>query len=118
LGGTAYVVCGGAPRSGSYPHFACEHVDNPVILAGMKLFMEGSIGMIENASFKDAKTGETVPYFKIYVQNENNETIALGSRENFEQYKGKDCVFELEPRADFNKPSLFRLKILACRIAG
>jgi len=77
-----------------------------------KIYIEGTIKLVEDSSFKDAETKEKVPYFTNYIQDTEGGVVKLGSRENYEQWKDTRVVVVAEMKPDFNKPSLYRLKIL------
>jgi len=78
----------------------------------MPLYLEADIKIVENASFKDAQTGNTVPYYKVYLQDENGKMLSIGTREDVNDTVGKNCVVTSSAKPDFNKPNLFRLSIV------
>lgn len=75
------------------------------------IYIEGKIKMVEDTSFKDAKTGQTVPYFTNYLQGSDGKLLKLGSRQDFGSMADKAVLVTAELRPDFNKPSLYRLSI-------
>lgn len=78
----------------------------------MKAFVEGNLRIVENSTFKDAKTGSDVPYFTNYIQDEGGQMIKIGSKDNHTDMVGRDCVFVVQIREDFEHKKLFRLKLL------
>jgi len=84
----------------------------------MKAYIEGTLKIVENASFKDAKTQENVPYFVNYIQDEDGKLSKIGSKSDYSALVGRDAVFTVEVRSDFNKPNLFRLSVSNVKQAG
>jgi len=84
----------------------------------MKAYIEGNLRIVENSSFKDAKTQESVPYFTNYVQDDEGKLSKIGSKQDYTAMVGRDCVFTVEVRSDYNKPNLFRLSIASVKNAG
>jgi len=77
----------------------------------MKAYIEGKVSLVEDASFKDAQTGQKVPYFAVYIQDDEKKVLKLGSRTDLSDHVGKEAVLTVGVRSDFNKPSLYRLTI-------
>jgi len=82
------------------------------IIFFMKAYIEGNLRICENASFKDAKTGEKVPYYVFYIQDEDGQLSKIGCRDDHSDLVGRDAVFTVTVKPDFNKPNLFRLSVI------
>jgi len=78
----------------------------------MKAFIEGTLKMVEDASFKDKATGSLVPYFVSYIQDDESKLLKVGSRENHTPMVGRDCVFVIGMKPDYEKPNLYKLSLL------
>jgi len=77
----------------------------------MKAFIEGNLRIVENAAFKDSKTGETVPFWYNHIQDGEGKLIKIGSRDNHTDLVGRDCVIAVEVKPDFENQKLFRLSV-------
>lgn len=83
----------------------------------MKAFIEGAIKLIEKNSFKDAKTGDPVEYFKYSIQDDEQGVLHINSKQDFSKMLDEQAVFTLDVAADYNSPSKFRVKILDVKAA-
>jgi len=77
----------------------------------MPAFIEGVLRIVENATFKDMKTGSDVPYFKNYIQDADGKMLTLGSRDNHTDMVGREAVFTIEIREAFGDAKGHRVSL-------
>jgi len=78
----------------------------------MKAYIEGTLRIVENSTFKDSKTGSDVPYFTNYIQDESGQLTKVGSRDNHTDMVGREAVFTVEVKPDFQNNRLFRITLI------
>jgi len=77
----------------------------------MPIYIRGLIKIVENAAFKNATTGEQVPYFVHYVQDPSGKLQKLGSQIDYSEFIDEPVVITATLKPDFNKPNLFKVII-------
>jgi len=78
----------------------------------MKAYIEGTIKLINENSFKDAKTGEPVVFNTLFIQGEDSKVIQLNTRQDFAKFIDRNAVITLDVLPDFNSTTKFRIKII------
>jgi len=81
----------------------------------MQIFIQGVLKIVEPNSFKDAATGKTVEYYTNYLQDSEGKLSKLGSSTDLSEFLDTPVVVEADLKADFNKPNLFRVKIISVK---
>jgi len=81
----------------------------------MRIYAQGVLKMVENSSFKDAKTGQTVSYFTHYIQDAEGKLAKFGASEDYSEFIDVPIVAECDLKPDFQKPNLYRAKLTSVR---
>lgn len=75
----------------------------------MKAYIEGTLRIVENGEFTDKDTGKVIPRWINYIQDEEGMLEKISSKDvDHSAFIGRDCVFTIALKPDFNKPNLFR----------
>jgi len=78
----------------------------------MKAFIEGKIVAVEDATFKDAKSGSDVPYFLHHVQGEDGSLVTIGTRDSHMDMVGKESVITVNVRPSTKNNREFRVQLI------
>lgn len=64
----------------------------------MILYTNGTIKITEQGEVFKGEDGADVVYFKNYCKNSEGEVIELNSKDNYEQFEGKEGVLKIRAR--------------------
>lgn len=116
------ITCAALRASAGYPHIhryiPTRRARRATLHHMAKVYIEGQVAFVEDASFNDKKTGGVVPYFGVYVLDEDRKMLRLGSKSSeYEKFVGSYVIITAELKPDFEQKNLFRLSILQVKAA-
>jgi len=76
------------------------------------LYADGVIKLVNNNSFVNRTSGDTVSWFKNYIQTTEGTVLEVGSKSDYSAAIDKPAVFEIKSEPDTEYKNKFKLQLV------